>query len=80
MFVLVAACVAYTPIRERSWLKFARVKQPTYNTVPIYEVPNIIHAMHIDIEECLDTLSTMVRKSVQQFQDHIKKYTAEVTE
>ena len=48
--------------------------------MPIYEVPNIIHATHIDIEERIDTLSTMVRKSVQQFQDHIKKYTAEVTE
>ena len=49
MFVLVVACVAYTPLKERSWLKFARVKQPTYNTVPIYEVPNIIEATHIDI-------------------------------
>ena len=79
MVVLVAACMAYTPIRERSWLKFVRVKQPTYNTVPLYEVPDIIHATHIDIKERIDTLSTMVRKSVQQFQDHIKKYTAEVT-
>ena len=56
-----------------------KVKQPTYNTVPIHEVPNIIHATHIDIEERIDTLATMVRKSVREFQDHIKKYTAEVT-
>ena len=79
IFLLAAACNAYTPIRERSWLKFVKVKQPTYNTVPIYEVPNIIHATHIDIEERIDMLATMVRKSVREFQDHIKKYTAEVT-
>ena len=79
IFLLVAACYAYTPIRERSWLKFVRVKEPTYNTVPIHEVPNIIQATHIDIEERIDTLATMVRKSVREFQDHIKKYTAEVT-
>ena len=40
----------------------------------------LIQATNIDIEEHIDTLSTMVRKSVQQFQDHIKKYTAAVTE
>ena len=40
--------------------------------VPIHEVPNIIQVTHIDIEERIDTLATM-------FQDHIKKYTAEVT-
>ena len=79
IFLLVVACAAYTPIRERSWLKFVKVKQPTYNTVPIHEVPNIIQATHIDVEEHIDTLATMVRKSVQEFQDHIKKYTAEVT-
>ena len=79
IFLLVAACTAYTPIRERSWLKFVKVKQPTYNTVPIHEVPNIIQATHIDIEERIDILATMVRKSVREFQDHIKKYTAEVT-
>ena len=79
IFLLVAACMAYTPISKRSWLKFVKVKQPTYNTVPIHEVPNIIRATHIDIEECIDTLATMVRKSVREFQDHIKKYMAEVT-
>ena len=42
-------------------------------------MPDIIQATHIDIEECIDTLATMVRKSVREFQDHIKKYTAEVT-
>ena len=62
--LLVAAGYAYTPIREQSWLKFKKVKDPTYQTVSIHEVPNIIHVTHIDIEEWIDTLSTMVQKSV----------------
>ena len=45
----------------------------------MHELPNIIQATHIDIQERLDTLATMVQKSVCDFQDHIKKYTAEVT-
>ena len=44
--------------------------------VPIHEVPNIIHAAHIDIEEQITALATMVRKSVQEFQEHMRKYTA----
>ena len=71
ILLLVVACYAYVPIRERSWIKFVKVKEPTYNSVPI-------HATHIDIEERIDRLSTMVRKSVQEYQNHIKKYTAEV--
>ena len=79
IFLLVAASNAYTPIKERTWLRFAKVKEPTYNTISMHELPNIIQATHIDIEERIDTLATMVRKSVLYFQDHIKKYTAEVT-
>ena len=77
--LLVAAGYAYTPIREQSWLKFKEVKYPTYDTVSIHEVPNIIHATHIDIEERIDTLATMVQKSVRAFQEHMKRYTEEVT-
>ena len=44
----------------------------------VHELPNIIQATHINIEERIDTLATMVEKSVHDFQDHIKKYTAEV--
>ena len=76
--LLVAAAYAYTPISERSWLKFTKVKDPTYDTVSIHEVPNIIQAMHIDIEERINTLATMVQKSVQEFQDHMKRYTTEI--
>ena len=47
--------------------------------VPIHEEPNIIHATHIDIEEQISALSTLVQKSLQDFQEHMKKYTAEVT-
>ena len=77
--LLVAASYAYTPISERSWLRFTKVKDPTYNTVSIHEVPNIVQATHIDIEEWITALATMVRKSVREFQDHMRKYTAEVT-
>ena len=49
--LLVVASYAYTPISERSWIKFSKVKDPTYETIPMHEVPNIIHATHIDIEE-----------------------------
>ena len=43
---------------------FKKVKDPTYDTVCIHEVPNIIHATHIDIEEWISALATMVRNSV----------------
>ena len=41
-----------------------KVKDLTYNTVSIHEVPNIIQVTHIDIEERITALATMVRKSV----------------
>ena len=56
-----------------------KVKDPTYDTVPIHEVPNIIHVTHIDIEERISALATMVQKSFPEFQEHMRKYTAEVT-
>ena len=62
--LLVVASYAYTPISEQSWLKFTKVKDPTYDTVSIHEVPNIIQATHIDIEEWITALAKMVRKSV----------------
>ena len=78
--LLAVACQAYTPITERSWVKFHKVKDPTYETVPLHGEPDIIHAMHILIEEKISTLSTMVRKSVHNFQSQMKKYTADITE
>ena len=62
--LLVAARYAYTPINEQSWVMFRKVKDPTYNTVRIHEEPNIFHSTHIDIEERISTLATMVQKSV----------------
>ena len=59
-FLLVVASYAYPPINERSWIKFSKVKDPTYNTIPMHEVPNIIHVTHIDIEEWISTLATIV--------------------
>ena len=68
--LLVAASYAYTPISERSWLKFTKVKDPTYDTVSIHELPNIIQVTHIDIEERIDALATMVQKSGRGYQMH----------
>ena len=80
VILLAVACQAYTPITERSWVKFRKVKDPTYETVPLHGEPDIIHAMHILIEERISTLSTMVRKSVRDFHNQMKKYTADITE
>ena len=75
VILLVVVCQAYTPIKERSWVKFCKVKDPSYKTIPLHGEPDIMHATHILIEERISTLSTLVRKSVQ-----MKKYAADVTE
>ena len=68
VILLAVACQAYTPITEQSWVKFHKVKDPTYETIPLHGEPDIIHAMHILIEERISTLSTMVQKSICDFQ------------
>ena len=80
VILLAVACQAYTPITERSWVKFRKVKDPTYETFPLHGEPDIIHATHILIEERISTLSTPVRKSVRDFQSQMKKYTTDLTE
>ena len=80
IILLAVACQAYTPIAERSWVKFRKVKDPTYETVPLHGEPDIIHATDILIKERISTLSTMVRKSVHDFHTQMKKYTTELTE
>ena len=80
VILLAVVCNAYTPIAERSWVKFRKVKDPTYKTIPLNGEPDIIHATHILIEERISTLSMMVRKSVSDFQNQMKKYTADITE
>ena len=64
--LLVVVCQAYTPIKERSWVKFRKVKDLTYKTIPLHGEPNIIHAKQILIEERISALSTLVRKSVHE--------------
>ena len=80
IILLAVVCQAYIPIAQRSWVKFQKVKDPTYETVPLHEEPNIIHAMDILIEERISTLSTMVRKSLCDFHAQMNKYTTELTE
>ena len=73
VILLAVACQAYTPITERSWVKFHKVKDPTYETIPLHGEPDIIHATHILIEERISTLSMMVRKSIRDFQSQMKR-------
>ena len=80
IILLAVACQAYTPITERSWVKFHKVKEPTYEKTPLHREPDIIHATDILIEERISTLSTMVRKSVRDFHAQMKKYMTELTE
>ena len=80
VILFAVACQAYTPITEQSWVKFRKVKDPTYETVPLHGEPDIIHATHILIEERISTLSTMIQKSVHDFHSQRKKYTADITE
>ena len=80
IILLAVACQAYTPITERSWVKFRKVKQPSYENIPLYGEPDIIHATDILIEERISTLSTMIRKLVRDFHAQMKKYTTELTE
>ena len=55
--LLFVVCQAYTPITEQNWVKFRKVKDPTYETIPLHGEPDIIHATHILIEERISTLS-----------------------
>ena len=44
IILLAVACQAYTPIAERSLVKFHKVKEPTYENAPLHGEPDIIHA------------------------------------
>ena len=80
IIILAVACQAYRPITERSWVKFRKVKLPTYESSPLHGEPDIIRATDILIEERITKLSTMVRKSVSDFHAQLKQYTTELTE
>ena len=64
IMLLAVMCQAYIRITERSWVKFRKVKDPTYENAPLHGEPDIIHATDILIEERISTLSTMVQKSM----------------
>ena len=77
--LLVVVSHAYTPITERSWVKFCKVQDPTYETAPLHGEPDIIHAKHILLEERISMLSTMVQKSIRDFHKHMQEYTTDIT-
>ena len=80
LMLLAVACQAYTPIAEWSWVKFQKVKDPTYKNPPLHGEPDIIRATDILIEERINKLSLMMRKSVSDFHAQMKQYTTELTE
>ena len=79
LLLLAGVCLAYTPITERSWVKFTNVPVPTYNSSLLHEAPNIIYAKEILIEERLNQISKMIDKSLQDFHIHMKRYTTDLT-
>ena len=80
LLLLAGACQTYTPIAEQRWVKFRKVKCLTYESSPLHGEPDIIHATDILIEERLNKISTMVRKSVSDFHAQLKQYTTELKE
>ena len=79
LLLLVGACLAYTPITERSWVKFKNVPVPVYNSSLLHEAPDIIYAKEILIEERLNEVSKMIDKSLQDFHTNMKRYTTDLT-
>ena len=61
-------------------MNFQKVKCPTYKSSPFHGEPDIIRATDILIEERLDKISTMIGKSVSDFNAQIKQYTTDITE
>ena len=80
LFLLAGTCQTYTPIAERSWIKFRKVQYPAYNNSIFHREPNIIHATDILIEERMKKISTMISTSLTDFQAHLKQYTTELTQ
>ena len=78
LLLLVGTCQTYTPIAERSWVKFRKVKCPTYKSSPLHGEPDIIHATDILIEERLNKISTMISKSVSDFHVQLTEYMTEL--
>ena len=70
LLLLAGACQTYTPIAERSWVKFRKVKCPTYESSPLHGEPDIIHAMDILIEERLNLVIPLEIKDDVHITDH----------
>ena len=53
VLLLVSACQTQKPITERSWVRFRKVKCPTYNGSLLHQEPDILHATDILIVDIL---------------------------
>ena len=79
ILLLAGACLAYTPITERSWVKFKHVKDLAYSSSLLHETPNIIYAKEILIDERVNQVPNMIEKSLNDYQTHLKQYTTDLT-
>ena len=70
--LLVATTVAHHPMNKQRWITFTQSKVLTYEAIPKPEDFTIINATSILIEQKVNTLATMVQKSLRQFQKHLK--------
>ena len=71
--LLVTTTVAHQPINKRRWITFTQSKVPTYDAIPKPEDFNILNATSIPIEQKVNTVATMVQKSLRQFQKTLEK-------
>ena len=78
--LLVATAVVHQPINKRRWITFMQPKVPTYDVLLKPEDFTILNAASIPIEQKVNTLATMVHKSVKQFQKHLNRYSENMIE
>ena len=79
VLLLVGVCQTHRPITEQSWVKFRKVKCPTYNGSLLHQEPDILHTKDILIEDKMNKISTMISKSVSDFHAQLAEYTTELT-
>ena len=59
IILLAVACQAYMPIAERSWVKFRKVKDPTYENIPLHGEPDICNQYKNKYIKLLERIETI---------------------